>query len=188
MIRKCLLVLLVAVATLSGNANAFTKPSSSAIAAAANQKTVSSLDVVADLRGGAAAKKKKKSSSGGSILDVSKSDVVKTHGMACLFFAAVFLAETFGIEIPVVGPTALLPGFHAGGGKSALVYVTRFLGGVMAGLGLAEMEFCGSAAMQDIFTKYHVVTAALLILTTHAMGGEGMAWLYAALVSLFAIA
>ena len=37
------------------------------------------------------------------LLHIHKSDVVKYHGYACIIFAVVFLLETVGVKVPIIG-------------------------------------------------------------------------------------
>ncbi len=50
-----------------------------------------------------------------------------------------------------------------------------------------ELEFNESSAMQDIFTKYHIVLASLLLWTTVEVGGTGLHWFAPILVTLYGI-
>lgn len=116
----------------------------------------------------------------------SKADVVKYHGMAGISMGAMFLLESSGINIPLVGAAAVIPGFEDGG--VALIYVTRFLASIFIGLGLYESNYYNNPTTQKIYDLYHYLASASLIISTKAAGGTGMHWLYAGVVTAFTVA
>jgi hypothetical protein len=52
---------------------------------------------------------------------------------------------------------------------------------------MMELEFYKTSAMQDIFKKFHIMFAPLLLWTMIEVGGEGIHYLTPILVFLFAV-
>ena len=119
---------------------------------------------------------------GGGGGDMTKSDVVKLHGMAMVFFGITFLAESLlGIEIPIVGPSAVIPG-------AANNIMSAICGTHVLGFGLLQMKFCNTPDAQDTFIKYLPLSCVATLYLTNKAGGEGMQYLYGILMGLFSIA
>lgn len=53
--------------------------------------------------------------------------------------------------------------------------------------GWYEIEFSDSSIAKDIYVKYHVGLALVLIWTVNEIGGKGIHWLIPFLVSLFGV-
>ena len=86
----------------------------------------------------------------------SKASVVRLHGFVAAAFGALFLVESSGmIKIPLIGPSAAIGGFDTG--NAAMMFVTRFLGSLMIGLGLLEQNVYADPVVHKIYDQYHVL-------------------------------
>jgi hypothetical protein len=109
--------------------------------------------------------------------------VSKAHGLTAMFFGVVFIFATFGMNLPAIGPAALLDGWDVS--NQSLMYMTRFLAGVLFGLGYFEYELPDHEFSRKIYVRYHIVLLVLVVYSTFGAAVSGLSWLYAALVALF---
>jgi hypothetical protein len=117
---------------------------------------------------------------------VSFDVVCKAHGATALFFGLVFIFASFGYDLPVIGPAALLGGWNITENE-ALKFMTLFLAGVMFGIGYFEWVFADHEKTRDIFLRYHVILLTLTLYATFGAAVYWLSWLYATLVALFMI-
>jgi len=109
--------------------------------------------------------------------------VSKAHGLTAMLFGVIFLFATFGMSLPMIGPAALLDGWDDA--NQSLMYLTRFLSGVLFGLGYFEYELSDHEFSRKIYVRYHIVLLILVVYSTFGAAVSGLSWLYAALVALF---
>ena len=122
-----------------------------------------------------------------SIDDSSKTPVVlQTHAIVSGLFGIVFLLASFGFDIPLIGPAALLHGWHMG--NAALAYTVRFVSGLLIGICLYEWIYHKAVKVQPSFNLYHAVTAVLVLYSSVAAAKGAAGWLYAILITAFLIA
>lgn len=95
---------------------------------------------------------------GGVLGGLTKSKVVEFHGYMAQFFGLMFILESFGISLPLMGPAAVMGGLNLD--DAALVFVLRFAGTIAAGLGMMEVTFNTGEATK-IFTNYHILAVIM---------------------------
>lgn len=93
----------------------------------------------------------------GGVGALSKASIVRVHGFVSAAFGTVFVLESFGIKIPLIGPSAAIGGFD--NDNAAMMFVTRFLGCMMIGLGLIEQNVYADSAVHKLYDQYHVLAA-----------------------------
>jgi hypothetical protein len=119
--------------------------------------------------------------------DSSKTPVVmQCHAIVAGLFGLVFLLASFGFDIPLIGPAALLHGWHMR--NAALVYLVRFISGLLFGVCMYEWVYNKAVKVQPSFNIYHAITAALALYSSIAAAKGVIGWLYAVLISVFLIA
>lgn len=94
---------------------------------------------------------------------LTKSKVVEFHGYIGMLFGATFILESFGVAIPFIGPAAIIGGFDLN--DAAQMFILRFCGSVMIGLGMMEKTFSSGEATK-IFTQFHILITALTFISS----------------------
>mmetsp|Transcript_32952 Transcript_32952/g.69358 ORF Transcript_32952/g.69358 Transcript_32952/m.69358 type:complete len:91 (+) Transcript_32952:506-778(+) len=84
-----------------------------------------------------------------------------------------------------MGAAEMIPGFNAEDG--AMKFIVRVLCSIQTAMALMEIEFASSAAMQDIFLKFHVVYFVLASYTMKEIGGKGANFTIPGIIALFLI-
>ena len=115
---------------------------------------------------------------------VSKSDVVRLHGLTALAFGAAIGLGSIGIDVPILGPASAIAGWDSSNG--ALVSFARFTTGLLLFVGLSELEFSDSTAMQKLYVIYHIPLAIVMLLSGAKEGA--LNWLYGVTISLYGLA
>ena len=117
---------------------------------------------------------------------LSFSVVSKTHGLCAVFFGVVFLFASFGMSLPIIGPAALLSGWDTS--NESLNFMTRFLAGILFGLGYFEFVLASHESTKKIYVRYHIVFVILLLYSSIGAATYWLGWLYATLATLFLVA
>lgn len=116
--------------------------------------------------------------------DLSKTPfVAKTHAFASGLFGIIFLFATFGLDVPIIGPAALLRKWHMD--NASLVYLARFEAGLLFGVAFYEWDFHQALNLQPSFNIYHGTCAVLALYSSAAAAAWWFGWLYAVLISCF---
>lgn len=124
-----------------------------------------------------------------SVDESSKTPVVlQTHAIVAGLFGLVFLLASFGFDIPLFGPAALLHGWHMNDDNAALVYLVRFVSGLLIGICFYEWMYSKAVKVQPSFNLYHAVTAVLTLYSSVDAAKGAAGWLYAILITAFLVA
>lgn len=122
-----------------------------------------------------------------SVSDSSKMPLVLiSHAIAAGLFGIIFLLSTFGFDFPIIGPASLLHQWHMD--DPSLVYMVRFVSGLLFAVALYEYTFYKAVKMQPSFNIYHLITAGLALYSSIAAAKAALGWLYAGVLTAFLIA
>lgn len=112
--------------------------------------------------------------------------VITFHGFTSLFFGVVFLLESFGVQVPLVGCSAVFEGWDAT--HPALKLLSRLSTSLLLGLGLSEIRFAEDETMQNIFVLYHVPLSGFLIGSSLETANGWTGWILPGIATSYLVA
>lgn len=120
----------------------------------------------------------------GGGMDIDTSMVVKAHGYTAGLISALWVMETFGVEIPLVGLAATMEDFVM---NDVTTFFIRFLASSFLFVNLVEVSMADNAQVQQFFKVYHVpaALAAIIFAKDNAKGPLG--YMLPVLISAFTI-
>ena len=111
--------------------------------------------------------------------------VSKLHTVTVFSFAVIFMAATFGFDVPILGPRTLLLDWDPE--NASLVFVTRFLALLMVAVGSYEWIFAEDIRLKTPFTAYHVILSVVIIYTSLEAANGLLGWIPAVVITTFTI-
>mmetsp|Transcript_33230 Transcript_33230/g.54858 ORF Transcript_33230/g.54858 Transcript_33230/m.54858 type:complete len:190 (+) Transcript_33230:14-583(+) len=108
-----------------------------------------------------------------SITKLTTANVIKAHGYCSLMFAVIFALESFGIKVPLIGPTATVKGYVAS--DEVIKFFSRYVASFLIYVGFTEIELGSNETVQKYFKIYHIpaAIAAIKLASTNAKGDMG---------------
>jgi hypothetical protein len=120
----------------------------------------------------------------GGGMDIDTAMVVKAHGYTAGLISTMWVMESFGVDIPLVGLSATMEGLVM---NDITKFFVRFLASAFVFVALVEINMADNAQVQQFFKAYHVPAAltAIVFCKDNAKGPFG--YMLPILVSAFTI-